>query len=546
MGGYLETPDKAPAGSKRLSRLLHCAKWSADLIRHSLWQRASQQPSVWNDAGLDALALWDESVWEKPESFAPQEYGPVRSSKAARLTHIKKGYYTPPRGPIFVPGLHWRAVILVGRDRQPDPPALATMRWWTSRGPRASFKRDEQAKLLLQLAAHWGQKVLHVFDQGEACSFWLGLLLAFQLRFVLRWKKEYQLVDAQGNRRAAWKIARGKRGWQERTGWDCRRHQWVQASMLALPVCHPQYPEQRRWLVIARRKGGLPWYLLSNEPITGAEDAWGIMFAYARRWQIEFTWRENKSELADHQSTPVALGAAGKTPGAGESGLRLSADPALAVVRTLAPLGAPSLLSSHGLALPPSPCAFRASAHGPEPTLARLSSALGEVGWTTPGDRHDHASLKVSEEALVSWMRSPAQSGVPSIPPSHSQCSRPVLSLTSPQRCSHPQLLARFLSLFSHSSNKTSCQQKWTLQLLVSLSPQMDEACISPLQSKKCRLLLHLIPKFWDDSCFSYDILKDSTRILLASIPGQLHQEKNHGRHDIKPERSIRETCRRT
>ncbi len=27
MGGYLDTPDKAPAGTKRLSRLLHSAKW---------------------------------------------------------------------------------------------------------------------------------------------------------------------------------------------------------------------------------------------------------------------------------------------------------------------------------------------------------------------------------------------------------------------------------------------------------------------------------------------------------------------------------------
>jgi hypothetical protein len=72
----------------------------------------------------------------------------------------------------------------------------------------------------------------------------------------------------------------------------------VQASILALPVRHPDHPEQPLWLVIARRKGGLPWYLLTNEPITCAQDAWGIMFAYARRWQIELTWRENKSELA--------------------------------------------------------------------------------------------------------------------------------------------------------------------------------------------------------------------------------------------------------
>jgi len=82
-------------------------------------------------------------------------------------------------------------------------------------------------------------------DQGFASSFWLSLLLAFQLRFVLRWKKDYQLMDAQGNRRAAWKIARGKRGWQERTVWDCRRHQWVQASILAKSVRYPDHPEQR-------------------------------------------------------------------------------------------------------------------------------------------------------------------------------------------------------------------------------------------------------------------------------------------------------------
>jgi hypothetical protein len=40
LGGYLETPDKAPAGTKRLSRLLHSAKWAAWLIARFLWQRA--------------------------------------------------------------------------------------------------------------------------------------------------------------------------------------------------------------------------------------------------------------------------------------------------------------------------------------------------------------------------------------------------------------------------------------------------------------------------------------------------------------------------
>lgn len=33
-------------------------------------------------------------------------------------------------------------------------------------------------------------------------------------------------------------------------------------------------------------------------PITSAEDAWRVVFAYARRWQIELTWRFDKSKLA--------------------------------------------------------------------------------------------------------------------------------------------------------------------------------------------------------------------------------------------------------
>lgn len=99
-------------GQERLSSLLQCAKWSAELIQQFLWQRASDRLAVWKDAGLDALAIWDESVWEKPESITPKEFGTVRSSKATRLTHIKKGYYTPPRGPVFVPGLRWKEGLL--------------------------------------------------------------------------------------------------------------------------------------------------------------------------------------------------------------------------------------------------------------------------------------------------------------------------------------------------------------------------------------------------------------------------------------------------
>src|SRR5437667_6346320 len=230
LGGYLATPDKAPAGTKRLSNLLHSSKWAAWLIAHFLWQRASQQLEEWTQAGEEGLAIWDESVWEKPESQQLEGLCAVRSSKAKRLTHYKKGFYSPPPKPIFVPGVQWIGVLLVGRHEQQGPPLLAAMRWWSSRGAQASFKRDEEAKLLLTFAAQWGRRVVHVFDQGFAGGLWLGLRVALGLRFVLRWRKDYQLVDAQGHKRKAWHIARGKRGSRDRRIWDSRRARRVQAS----------------------------------------------------------------------------------------------------------------------------------------------------------------------------------------------------------------------------------------------------------------------------------------------------------------------------
>lgn len=44
-------------------------------------------------------------MWEKPESLKSEGLGPVPSSQAKRLTHVKPGYYSPPGRPICVPGL---------------------------------------------------------------------------------------------------------------------------------------------------------------------------------------------------------------------------------------------------------------------------------------------------------------------------------------------------------------------------------------------------------------------------------------------------------
>ncbi len=63
LGGYLLSPDKAPAGTKRLSNLLHSSKWTAKDVEDDLWQRADQQVQTWQEQGEDALVIWDSSEW---------------------------------------------------------------------------------------------------------------------------------------------------------------------------------------------------------------------------------------------------------------------------------------------------------------------------------------------------------------------------------------------------------------------------------------------------------------------------------------------------
>ena len=69
LGGYLATPDHAPAGSKRLSNLLHSPNWQASQVESELWQRAERRLAELEQEGETALLLWDESVLEKPESI---------------------------------------------------------------------------------------------------------------------------------------------------------------------------------------------------------------------------------------------------------------------------------------------------------------------------------------------------------------------------------------------------------------------------------------------------------------------------------------------
>jgi Transposase DDE domain len=293
LGEYLADPQHGPAGTKQLSRLLHSAKWCSGLIERFLWQQAERGLSELEAAGEQPLCIWDGSVLEKPESEHLEGLAPVRSSKAKRLQRSRPGVFNKPGRPIVVRGWEWTAVLLGGLKGAVQ---VVSMRWWSRKGEQATTARDQEGHLLRECARRWGRRVLHLFDRGYAGGPWLGELGRAGVRFVIRWPKRYQLLDAKGVERKAWQIAMGKRAWgTPRWVWDSQLRKLRQTSVVALPVRHASYVGPL-WLVIARR-GGEPWYLLTNEPIESEEAAWQVVLAYARRWQVETSFRYGKSEL---------------------------------------------------------------------------------------------------------------------------------------------------------------------------------------------------------------------------------------------------------
>lgn len=295
LGGYLLSPAQAPAGTKRISNLLRSRKWGFDLIAQFLWQQGEAAVAAIAAADKTPLCLWDESVLEKSESVAIEGLCAVKSSKAARLKRIKPGFFNPPSRPIFVPGMNWLMLMIVGPQQGPT---LTAMKWWTTRGLLKTSKRTLETQLLADCARRWGNRVVHVWDRGFAGTPWLAAASDHALRFVLRWQKKYKLTDRHGEQRLAWKITRGKRSLDHRLIWDARRGCYRQTGIYFTQVFH-EASATPLYLVVSRPgKGRTPWYLLTSESVTTVDDAWNIVFFYARRWQIEMGFRLAKSELA--------------------------------------------------------------------------------------------------------------------------------------------------------------------------------------------------------------------------------------------------------
>jgi hypothetical protein len=294
LGAYIVDPSQAPAGTKRISNLLRSKKWSASHVEEYIAKQGEEKVEKLRSRGEEALCIWDGSVIEKPESTVLEGLGPVRSSKAKRRNRTRKGVFNMPAGkPVVVMKMEWTGILVAGMRGIPE---VLKMHWWTSKGKYASKQREEDKKILLWLTGLYGEKLLHIFDRGYAGGPWLQELLEHETRFAIRWVGHHLFFDAQGVEKKLWKIAQGKRPWGSKEVYDAVKRCYVKAGVFALPVRHTSYACQL-WVVVVRRKGS-SWYIVTNEPAETEKQAWKIVFAYMRRWQIETTFRYGKSELA--------------------------------------------------------------------------------------------------------------------------------------------------------------------------------------------------------------------------------------------------------
>ncbi len=297
LGGYLLGAKQAPAGTKRISNLLRSERWRHRLIHRFLLITADQHLTELEAQDEQALVLWDDSELEKPESEKLEGLGVVRSGKAKRLKKYRKGCFNAPGKEVVVPGIYWTGTVLLGMK---GVATLVMMRWWTNRGSLASKARNQHRAMLRLLHGLWQRRVIHVFDRGFAGLPWLHELVSRQSRFILRWPTGYKLCELSSGREAkAGQLLKTKRSQSFRLLHDPKKNCLRKLGITFIELRHPELPELPLVLIAARFQGSAqPWYLLTNEPVHSLEEAWFIVFAYARRWQLELVWRFAKSELA--------------------------------------------------------------------------------------------------------------------------------------------------------------------------------------------------------------------------------------------------------
>lgn len=194
LGSYLQGYDgsstSAPAGTKRVGKLLRSVKWTVGIMDRYLLEKADEEVEKLKEQGKRILCVWDGSVVEKAESEKLEGLCPVLSSKAKRRDRTKRGsvFNWPAPRPVRVMGMQWSAALIGGMGGLAH---LAVTSWWTTKGVFATKLRDAEEDLLRVTVRKWGQLLVHVFDRGYASGNWLQVLSKYRTRFVIRWVKNH-------------------------------------------------------------------------------------------------------------------------------------------------------------------------------------------------------------------------------------------------------------------------------------------------------------------------------------------------------------------
>lgn len=293
LGELLLDGAHAPAGVKRLGRLLASPNWQAPVVDTWLVDQATAAIAREEEHTQPAFAILDGSVVEKPAAKRLAGLTKVRSAQARRLQRAGGG--PPPPRPALVPGFGWAAVVVTGLT---GTLTLARLRWFSPTSPEGGQRQGEAERVtVLPFLLLWSQRVVWLVDRGFGNAAFLGAVFA-RVRFIARWRQDYHLRErTTGEVAKASVLSRRVRSQWTRQVWDPWTKQTWTLGIVSLPVALPE-DERPLWLVVARRKGkNQTFWLLTTEDASTEQGATLVVQAYARRWQVEWAFRFQKSEL---------------------------------------------------------------------------------------------------------------------------------------------------------------------------------------------------------------------------------------------------------
>lgn len=233
LGELLIDGAHAPAGARRIWRLLKSQKWSADSIHQWLLAEADHTVEQAVAHNGQALLVLDGSVIEKPTARKLEGLTYVRSAQAKLLQRSCGG--PPPKRPTVVPGFNWVAAVVTGLS---GAFRLARLHWYSPKAPgdQAQHQREAEQSVLWPLLDRWGPKVICLLDRGFDSHEFLGRLLSRLARLVVRWRSDFHLIGPDGEEKAAGQLTRHLRSQGHTLVQLPKAHQPLKLGVATLPA----------------------------------------------------------------------------------------------------------------------------------------------------------------------------------------------------------------------------------------------------------------------------------------------------------------------